>query len=372
MNDSSKIHRTYAKAGDVYKAPKGGFYQSSGSAGKDSKFRKGEVLKGKVVSLLSRKVAKVSLPGRTVSAEIHNGLEPGDELFFIVDQVSPYLVLKVYSVMVGEGESEKSSAEILRVLDFPDEYEYEETIEVLKHFKGEIVRSFALRTATSYIEKKKHGKFLTEPLISSYIQITDKNLSEADFDSYYSFFSFTPEFTRKTVGKLLELKSSPDIVADFIRQYLLFVNYIKPINELPILSDVTAGNIEIPKAWEHLHRLNTSFRYAKDFCLAIPTINGQDLSCAKIIVKDKSGVSESSKQQSYRSFVERFASDTDFSKAIYSSNNSHTKFAEYIVNSMPKNKVILKFLIIPDIDGRNFYLKSNDFESTQTNFSVVI
>ncbi len=102
--------------------------------------RIGEILRGKIVEVISPQQAVISLPNGTFTAEISGRFKAGDELFFRVQKVEPSLVLKIHSMFVGKGNWEIATNEILRILDLPKNNLFEKIIDYEKSKSNIIVR----------------------------------------------------------------------------------------------------------------------------------------------------------------------------------------------------------------------------------------
>lgn len=80
-------------------------------------FREGEVVRGRVLEILSPQSAKIELPSGTVTAILTaTNLYRGDSLLFQVQAIDPKLILQVHSVMTGGKNSRLSEADIVRLL----------------------------------------------------------------------------------------------------------------------------------------------------------------------------------------------------------------------------------------------------------------
>lgn len=92
----------------------------------------GEIIRGKIIDVISEQQAVISLPDGTFSAEISGRFKSGDELFFRVQSVEPSLVLKIHSVFVAKDNKELSISEIMRILDLPKSPLFEVIVERAK------------------------------------------------------------------------------------------------------------------------------------------------------------------------------------------------------------------------------------------------
>ncbi len=113
---------------------KGTEYELSHGKGKPEKFtnlRKGEIVYGKVLERLTKKLIRVKLPNGQFKAVLKGNLKSGDQLYFRVESNKPVLVLNVHSVNTKVGGKQLSTAELLRILDLPTHSFYRDLVKFL-------------------------------------------------------------------------------------------------------------------------------------------------------------------------------------------------------------------------------------------------
>jgi hypothetical protein len=105
-----------------------------------NKLRIGEIVKGTILDTHFANIATVKLPIGTLKAELNGSLEKGDTLFFIVQEVEPSLILKIYSLQVIQDKKVLDTAEIIRILDVPNNKFFNKLIDHIKLRRTIIVR----------------------------------------------------------------------------------------------------------------------------------------------------------------------------------------------------------------------------------------
>lgn len=108
------------------------------------KLRAGEIVLGSIVETINNRESMVRLPIGTLRAFLIGRLKPGDTLYFKVEQTEPNLVLKIHSVPVSYGGKELSIADILRILNLPNNEFYTTLVEFLRSFQIRIKVETAL------------------------------------------------------------------------------------------------------------------------------------------------------------------------------------------------------------------------------------
>lgn len=117
---------------------------------KSPRFHKGEVVLGKVLEITGSEYAKVRLPAGAYTAQIHEGLRKGDELYFEVIENKPSLVLRVHSVNSMLYGNYRKSREIARMLDIGFGELPEKTAEVISRRKSVVTRKQCLSLIRAY------------------------------------------------------------------------------------------------------------------------------------------------------------------------------------------------------------------------------
>ncbi|MFN3781227.1 MAG: hypothetical protein ACK4SO_03520 [Candidatus Kapaibacteriota bacterium] len=149
--------------------------------------RNGEIIRGRIIDVISPRQAVISLPDGTFTAEITGKFKPGDELFFRVQSAEPTLILKIHSLYVSKDNKELSTNEILRILDLPRTNLFEKIIDSEKSKLNLLVRDDIILMA-------KYAQTLTEKypkenigLILRFLEFSLKNLIMPETQLYFSF-----------------------------------------------------------------------------------------------------------------------------------------------------------------------------------------
>lgn len=100
--------------------------------GKFISLRVGEIVQGTILELISDTEVSVQLPVGTMNAVLNGKLKKGDQLFFRVTETSPSLILKIHAVANRVRGEELSSAELIRILDLPNNLFFSLFIEYIK------------------------------------------------------------------------------------------------------------------------------------------------------------------------------------------------------------------------------------------------
>ncbi len=376
VEGSGKIIGTYSNMG-TYKGPNS-FSSHTYSEKKDreTRYRIGEILKGEVIKMISSKIAMVALPGGTVSAEIHNRLEVGDDLFFVVDSIIPNLVLKVYSVYSRIEGKRVPTKEIVRVLDFPNLSVYSDTVDVVTQYKNEIVRTDVINYIQQYQEFYSEGKFQDmEIFVEASIVLDSEDLHESKLNSIYNFFNFPRFFEnqyKRFKNTVLESRNKK-----FDLQRLLLGINIHTNHEIGL-----QGTLLLPEdkdfidMVESIQILNISYAYGKLYYVLLPIIDSKNLYMAKLVLMDKSEIIPDNKTQNFSEFMRKFFAlynklyDSDFR----SNNNITTikKYALELKSHLLREQVILQYFIIPSIEQGDINLLDINLGYQRNNFSVVI
>jgi hypothetical protein len=143
MDESTRISGGVPGINDYYQSKhrRGNLHKKDET--KALEYRKGEIIRAKVIDMTSNKLAVLQLPSKTVNAHISQKLKQGDELFFIVEEVSPNLILNIYSVIF---DTYKNISEMIRMLDVLENKYIENIILSLRRHNVEILRSEVLAT----------------------------------------------------------------------------------------------------------------------------------------------------------------------------------------------------------------------------------
>jgi hypothetical protein len=170
------------------------FKQSSNSKSKNPKlknFRLGEIIQGKILSLVEKGVGVVRLPNGNFTCHLHPGLLADDELFFRIAEVEPSLVLKVHSVQSHIRGKKRKKEDIIRILDLPDEDLYLYTCDLFLTFKNMIYKDDLLRFFKFYSKVPKNEQFETDSFSRALFWLAESGLPfEYDiFEITYKYFN---------------------------------------------------------------------------------------------------------------------------------------------------------------------------------------
>jgi len=147
--------------------------------------RIGEILRGKIIEVISPQQAVISLPDGTFTAEISGKFKTGDELFFRVQSTEPSLVLKIHSTFVTYGNKVLATNEILRLLDLPNTQLFSKIIDFLKANKNIIIRDEVI-------------------LQSKYLNTLLENNPKDDIEVLLKFLELTQEINVEPENKLYQ------------------------------------------------------------------------------------------------------------------------------------------------------------------------
>jgi hypothetical protein len=124
---------------------KPGYYPSRHTAEmRHLSLRPGEIIQGRIITLLPENKVEVRLPNGTFTAELTGKLKAGDILFFRVQASNPDLILKIYAVTTKLNGEIMPDEELLRMLNFTSTHLNTELIRYLKKRKNFISRDDVL------------------------------------------------------------------------------------------------------------------------------------------------------------------------------------------------------------------------------------
>lgn len=156
-----------------------------------AKLRIGEIVQGLIIEEPINNIAEVRLPVGIFKAILHGHLYKGDKLFFRIEETSPNLVLKIYSVSLYKEKSKLVPDEILRILDLPVEDDFINICSEYSQLKPQIVRDEILicyNSLSKYASTKNTSNF-DKPNIRNSIFITDLGIA-VDQDIYNNFLEY--------------------------------------------------------------------------------------------------------------------------------------------------------------------------------------
>ncbi len=168
------------------------YYSSPRTSLKQEKFsllRVGEIVYGRISSLISSELANVKLPIGTFTAFIHKQIKQGDELYLKVEEVSPSLILKVHSVSSTINNIPLTSKEIIRILDLPNDEIYVDVVEFIKDKKNIILRNDILLFVKSFnfISKKIDDSYIKTDVLKTIYLMREGDV-EPEFEIFNSLY----------------------------------------------------------------------------------------------------------------------------------------------------------------------------------------
>ncbi|MCX7908814.1 MAG: hypothetical protein N2560_04765 [Ignavibacteria bacterium] len=217
------------------------FQRLSQGKQKQISVRVGEIIRGKIVEVISPTQAIISLPDGTFSAEITGKFKSGDELFFRVQSVEPSLVLKIYSIFVGKENKELPISEILRILNLPKTNLFETIISNEKNKANVIIREDVIlkaKYANNFLEK--FSKENIELLLRFIDFALESNIEpNIEFFEHYKRMFLLKEIIPKLISVLnLNLELFPDSTKSKIQElrkilqqnvpFSTFIKYFSP------------------------------------------------------------------------------------------------------------------------------------------------
>lgn len=153
-------------------------------------FRVGEVLQGKIISAKGDGTGLVRLPSGDFICQVHEGLLPGDELFFMIISTEPFLTLRVHAVMSFIRGRRRYNNDIVRILDLPDNELFLSASEMYLTFKNMIFKDDLLRFSRFYTRVPNADKYDVDSICRTLFWIAESSLHlEYDiFEMAYSYF----------------------------------------------------------------------------------------------------------------------------------------------------------------------------------------
>lgn len=182
-------------------------------------FRQGEIVQGRILSIIERGLGVVRLPNGDFKCYLHEGLLADDELFFKITETSPSLVLKVYAVQSHSQGKRRLSEDIIRVLDLPNNNLYSYSSELFLNFKNMIFKDDFLRFYKFYSKIPKDVKYDTKSVSQALFWMSESDLlfEYSLFEVAYNYFDLLQK-----IDGLMELffnqyaKQLPDTVVNLI------------------------------------------------------------------------------------------------------------------------------------------------------------
>ncbi len=216
MADISKI-KTTSNISNISGGGGGNFYFQQDNQPKQekkySKLRIGEVVRATILDRIDNELAYVRIPTGTFKALVGKNLKKDDSLLFKVNEITPYLVLKIYEVPTGKKELLFPTEELIRILDVPENEFYFDLIEVFRQYKNTIVREDLLNIYKVYQQYLGENKYFSNQ--TQFLRLAiELNISKLPI-------------SLNLIKKLLPLYMNENEINDLL-------NYLdKNVNELP-------------------------------------------------------------------------------------------------------------------------------------------
>lgn len=204
--------------------------------------RNGEIVRGKIIDVVSPRQAVISLPDGTFTAEISGKFKPGDELFFRVQSAEPTLILKIHSLFITKDNKELATNEILRILDLPRASLFEKIIESEKSKSNLLIRDDIILFA-KYSQNilDKHPKENIN-LVLRFLDYSLKNFISPETQLYFAFAKIF-DFSKVFLQLLSILLTNQRILPEEIKRKISdFPNIFKQRTDFPSLIQLFSPN----------------------------------------------------------------------------------------------------------------------------------
>lgn len=228
------ITENYSSRGGRYVAPNSPKAKSKAS----HKLKKGEIVLGQVLEKVNKDVYKLKLPNGIFKAVVESKLKQGDKLYFLIQSISPSLVINVHSTNVLYKDNAVYYDEIIRVLGLEDNStiksiinEYQKRTKRLVKYVIEDVYSVIL----SYMKKEKKKRNLTHSLEFIFIDLYMTGydiLDENTLNLIYNYIS--PSAIRIKEGVVIPNFNNIESIANTSSKFIksLYVrNMIAKLND---------------------------------------------------------------------------------------------------------------------------------------------
>lgn len=374
------------------------------------KLRVGEIVSGRIINFIAPEIAKVRLPNGTFTAELHNKLKAGDELYFKIDSVKPNLILKVYSVSSKiKGEYPKAG-EYLRILDLPESDIYYVIVEVLAKNKINVIRDEALTLSKSYSYLKEREvenlKYLNVVTTLFWMQEAEIAFNREYFFNLTDFFKelsfLTNLFTELDIelmennldltipiqNKLRQLKLNQQKFDDLLEFFSLsdtedsFYNYLSAFGK-----KVSIGiNSKAKKLYELTNKLTLliesqafwnmiAIQSNAPFHLFIPLIYKAEFKFAKLIISNRNNkikIKNGEEIFDLGKFLVTTLNESNFNIELEADSlDKLTHFATLLKSTLTNNSLSLQAFIINE-DNNEIDILPEQPKAPTRNFSVVV
>lgn len=218
------------------------FQKMPPSRHKQISVRVGEIIRGKIVEVVSPQVAVISLPDGTFTAEISGKFQSGDELFFRVQSVEPSLVLKIYSVFTSKENKYLPTSELLRILDLPKTSLFELIVSQTKEKSNILFRDEIILQAKYANNLLGNNPKTDLKLVLNFINFALENNIEPSndfFTSYSTMFKYNEFIPKLLTSILMNIEYFPE---ETKKKVLAINNALKQSNQLSNLIKLLSPN----------------------------------------------------------------------------------------------------------------------------------
>lgn len=228
------ITESYSSRGGRYVAPNSPKTKSKAS----HKLKKGEIVLGQVLEKVNKDVYKLKLPNGVFKAVVESQLKQGDKLYFLIQSISPSLVISVHSTNVLFKDNKVYYDDIVRVLGLEDNTrvrriinEYQKRSKRLVKYVIEDVYSVVL----SYLKKERKKRNLTHSLEFIFIDLYMTGYDILDVNTQYMIYNYiSPSAIRMKEGAIIpnfnNIESITNTSSKFIKS-LYIRNIIAKLND---------------------------------------------------------------------------------------------------------------------------------------------
>lgn len=374
MDGSTKIVKTYKDPTHYSPSGRGLVHRQDRKKSIEIKFKKGEILKGLVLKTISSKISQIALPGGTVTAEIHNRLEVGDELFFIVDSISPELRLKVYSILCKHQHEKRSIDELIRILDLPDMNIYYDLLENLVQYRNEIKRAEVLEIIgilNTYNENEIYKIF--PAFIQSTLTIIFNDISHNKIEDFYSFFGFPQYFQENHSDILQNMTKTPNLKKE-LSSLLYIINSYQAEYNCNIKHSKLYKDKMLNQNIHCIFNINSSRKFGKDYYIILPIIYKSECYLAKLIIEDLTQAHSNEKKPQLTHIID------ELENAFFINNENQdititkeiTNLAIAMKKHLIRNRLDLKYFIINDDNNKDLNLLDGFIDSKLKTISIVV
>jgi len=145
---------------------------------KPVKFRKGEILQGTILSIISETEVQIKIPTGNFTAILKGSLKAGDSLYFMVQETEPALLLRIYALPMSNTATEIPVDDIIRILNLPETEFFKSLVKYYRSRKGILFRDkfLAIHLASLKLEEKDIGTMSLEDIIRIWYDISESGI----------------------------------------------------------------------------------------------------------------------------------------------------------------------------------------------------